>query len=143
LSVIAASLFGFLFGIGLIVAKMTDPARIIAFLDFAGAWDPTLAFVMIGAIVVAAPAFALARRRKLAPLGNRIVLPDRSLIDRRLLGGAALFGIGWGLCGICPGPSLVLLGSGNDAAAIFVVMIIIGSHIVAGVDRRKPTLLSS
>ncbi len=126
---VAAFLFGFLFGTGLIVAGMTDPARIIAFLDIAGAWDPSLALVMVSAIAVAAPAFALARRRPTTVLGDPIVLPDRRRIDRRLIIGPVVFGIGWGLGGLCPGPGLVLLGNDGVSAAIFVIAMAIGIWI--------------
>ncbi len=126
---LAAGLFGFLFGIGLIVAGMTDPARVLAFLDVAGAWDPTLAFVMIGAIAVAAPAFALARRQPVALLGETISLPDTKRIDARLIGGSALFGLGWGLAGVCPGPALVLLGNDGLSALLFVAALLAGGWI--------------
>ncbi len=126
---LAAGLFGFLFGIGLIVAGMTDPARVLAFLDVAGAWDPTLAFVMIGAIAVAAPAFALARRQPVALLGETISLPDTKRIDARLIGGSALFGLGWGLAGVCPGPALVLLGGDGLSALVFVAALLAGGWI--------------
>lgn len=126
---LTAGLFGFLFGIGLIVAGMTDPARVLAFLDVAGAWDPTLAFVMIGAIAVAAPAFAFARRQPVALLGETINLPDTKRIDARLVGGSALFGLGWGLAGICPGPALVLLGNDGLSALLFVAALLAGGWI--------------
>lgn len=124
-----AGIFGFVFGVGLIVAGMTDPARVLAFLDITGTWDPTLAFVMIGAIAVATPAFAIARRKPVAMLGDPIALPDRRLIDARLVGGAALFGLGWGLAGICPGPALVLLGNDGLSALLFVASLLAGGWI--------------
>ncbi len=130
---IAALLFGFLFGIGMIVAGMTDPARIIAFLDVAGTWDPSLALVMVTAIAVAAPAFALARRRPITVLGDAIALPDRRRIDRRLIVGPALFGIGWGLSGLCPGPGLVLLGNDGVSAVVFVITMALGIRIAEAV----------
>ncbi|MBY6265819.1 hypothetical protein EI613_28460 [Azospirillum sp. 412522] len=130
---LAAGIFGFVFGLGLIVAGMTDPARVLAFLAVAdiwtGAWDPTLAFVMIGAITVAAPAFAIARRKTVAVLGDPIALPDRRPIDVRLLGGAALFGLGWGLAGVCPGPALVLVGNDGLSALLFVASLLAGGWI--------------
>lgn len=130
---LTAGLFGFVFGLGLIVSGMTDPARVLGFLNVAniwtGTWDPTLAFVMIGAIAVAAPAFAIARRNPVALLGDPIALPDRRLIDARLVGGAALFGLGWGLAGICPGPALVLLGNDGLSALLFVASLLAGGWI--------------
>ncbi|BAI73460.1 hypothetical protein AZL_028220 [Azospirillum sp. B510] len=134
---LTAILFGFVFGLGLIIAGMTDPARVLAFLDVAGAWDPTLAFVMTGAIAVAAPAFAIARRKPVAALGDPIALPDRRHIDGRLVGGAALFGLGWGLAGICPGPALVLLGNDGLSALLFVAALLAGGGI-ADVLLRLP-----
>ncbi|HIJ63498.1 MAG TPA: hypothetical protein HPQ04_12465 [Rhodospirillaceae bacterium] len=127
---ITAALSGLLFGIGLIIAGMTDPVRIKAFLDVAGEWNPALALVMASAIAVAAPAFALARRRPRALLGDAIQLPDRRRIDGRLILGAAVFGLGWGLGGLCPGPSLVLLSNGGLSPFIFVVAMAAGMGIV-------------
>ena len=109
-----ASLFiGALFGAGLAVSGMINPARVIGFLDLAGRWDPTLAFVMIGALAVTIPGFALVHRRGLAPvLGGTFRIPSARDIDGRLILGAAVFGIGWGLSGLCPGPAIAALGSG-------------------------------
>ena len=104
---------GLLFGIGLLLAGMADPAKVLAFLDLAGAWDPSLMLVMGGAIAVAAPAYAWARQRQLTLLGTALHLPQGRRIDRRLLIGSLLFGMGWGLAGICPGPALVLLAQGK------------------------------
>ena len=103
---------GLIFGMGLTVSGMINPARVIGFLDVAGRWDPTLAFVMAGALAVATPAFALALRRGAQPqLGGKFQIPTRNDIDRRLIAGGAIFGIGWGLSGICPGPAIAALGS--------------------------------
>jgi uncharacterized membrane protein YedE/YeeE len=99
--IVAAGLVGVLFGLGLIVAGMANPAKVLAFLDVAGAWDPSLALVMGGAIGVALPAFALSRRRERGWLGARFDWPRASQIDRRLLMGSALFGVGWGMAGVC------------------------------------------
>jgi uncharacterized membrane protein YedE/YeeE len=106
---------------------MVDPARIAAFLDVTGDWNPALAFVMGGAIVVAAPAFAYARRHRHALIGEPFDLPDRFRITGRLVLGAALFGIGWGLSGICPGPGIVLAGSLDEHALVFVGTVVAGS----------------
>lgn len=104
---------GLLFGLGLLLAGMADPAKVLAFLDLAGAWDPSLMLVMGGAIAVAAPAYVWARQRQLTLLGTALHLPQGRRIDRRLLVGSLLFGMGWGLAGICPGPALVLLAQGK------------------------------
>lgn len=107
---IAAALFcGIVFGLGLAVSGMIDPAKVIGFLDFAGAWDPTLAFVMGGALLVTVPAFRLVLKRPSPVLADSFSLPARSSLDGRLLGGAALFGLGWGLVGFCPGPAVAAL----------------------------------
>ena len=127
MKVLASALFGVLFGVGLLVSGMTDPARVLGFLDVAGAWNPALAFVMAGAVVVAAPAFWIARKRQVSVLGEPIETPDRFKIDVRLLVGAGVFGVGWGLSGICPGPGLVLLGQDGLGAAAFVGALVVGS----------------
>ena len=126
----APFLLGLLFGAGLLVSGMTDPSRVIAFLDIAGAWNPSLAFVMGGAIAVSLPAFARARARPVSLLGAPIGLPDRRRrIDLPLVGGAALFGIGWGLSGICPGPSVVLLGQDPYDIYTFLASMILGGFV--------------
>jgi uncharacterized membrane protein YedE/YeeE len=138
MKVLSAALFGLLFGAGLIVSGMTDPARVIGFLDVTGAWNPALAFVMGGAVVVALPAFAFARRGGASALGGAIELPpDRFRIDRRLLAGAAIFGVGWGLVGVCPGPSLVLFGQDPSRAALFVGAMIVGAWIAGRRASRR------
>jgi uncharacterized membrane protein YedE/YeeE len=126
-----AMVFGLLFGAGLQVSGMTDPARIIGFLDVAGRWNPALAFVMAGAILVTLPAFAFARRRQTSVLGDRIELPDRLRFDRGLIVGSAIFGLGWGLAGICPGPGVVLLGYGLAKAGLFVGAVLAGAWLVS------------
>lgn len=105
-----ALLSGVIFGLGLIIAGMANPAKVLAFLDITGQWDPSLALVMVGAIAVAAPAFMWARRRERSLLGEPLQIPAARRVDRRLLVGSALFGIGWGIAGICPGPAWVLAG---------------------------------
>ena len=119
-------LLGLTFGFGLILAGMSDPAKVLAFLDIAGNWDPSLALVMGGAIGVAAPAYALARRRNNTWLGKPF--PSATVVrpDAPLLVGSALFGIGWGLSGFCPGPALVGLGAGYLPAIVFVIAMAIG-----------------
>ena len=117
---------GLLFGLGLIGSGMTNPAKVKGFLDVAGAWDPSLALVMAGAIAVGAFAFAAAKRRTTSWSGERIELPSSTLIDRRLVIGGMLFGAGWGIAGFCPGPALVAMGGGIGAAWIFGVAMLAG-----------------
>jgi len=128
---------GLLFGLGLIVAGMTDPGKVQGFLDLAGVWDPSLGFVMAGAIAVGLAGFAVARRRARSLLGLPMHLPAATGIDRRLLAGAALFGIGWGLAGICPGPAVVLMGAGVAKAWVFGLAMVAGMGLFAWVQRRS------
>ena len=117
---------GLIFGIGLILAGMMEPLKVKAFLDLAGAWDPSLALVMGGAIAVGVVAFVRARRRALSWTGAHIEIPGDRRIDSRLIVGGLLFGAGWGIAGFCPGPTLVALGSGMGAAALFVAAMLVG-----------------
>lgn len=117
---------GLVFGLGLIAGGMTDPAKVKGFLDLFGAWNPSLALVMGGAISVAVFAFAAARRRTLSWTGGHMELPVNTVIDRRLLAGGMLFGVGWGIGGFCPGPALVALSSGLPAAWVFVIAMLVG-----------------
>lgn len=117
---------GLVFGLGLIVAGMANPAKVKAFLDLAGAWDPSLLFVMAGGMAVAAVAFAVARRRTTTLLGAPLALPATRGIDRRLVAGSLTFGVGWGLAGICPGPALVLLGAGRAQGVVFFLAMLAG-----------------
>lgn len=126
---------GLLFGLGLLLAGMANPAKVLAFLDLAGAWDPSLMLVMGGAIAVAAPAFAWAKRRQRTLLGAPLELPQARQIDRRLLIGSALFGAGWGIAGICPGPALVLLAQGK--AVIFALAMLAGMSLHALFSSRR------
>lgn len=120
---------GLVFGIGLVISGMTDPVRVLGFLDVFGQWDPTLAFVMGGALVVTAPGFALLRRRQTTLLGEALTWSEATTIDAPLIGGAALFGIGWGLVGLCPGPALVNLASLSPKVFGFVVAMAIGARL--------------
>ena len=122
-------LSGLIFGIGLILAGMANPAKVLAFLDIAGLWDPSLGLVMAGAIGIGLVAFAIAKRRNLSYLGFSIQLPTNRIIDKRLVLGSMAFGIGWGLVGICPAPAFVLLGVGSSKGIIFVIAMIIGMGI--------------
>jgi uncharacterized membrane protein YedE/YeeE len=124
-----ALLAGLLFGLGLAVSGMTDPDKVLNFLDVAGRWDPSLALVMGGALLVSVPGFALVRRRARTFTGETLSAPATSGIDRRLLLGATLFGIGWGIAGFCPGPALANLVRSTDAIA-FVLAMLAGSQLV-------------
>ncbi|WP_062364885.1 DUF6691 family protein [Variovorax paradoxus] len=119
-------LAGLVFGLGLIVSGMANPAKVLGFLDLGGRWDPSLAFVMGGAIAVGAVAFAVARRRTRSLLGAAMRLPAARAIDRRLVLGSVLFGIGWGVAGFCPGPGLVAAGMGEVKALVFVAAMLAG-----------------
>ena len=121
-----ALLSGLIFGVGLIAGGMTDPSKVQAFLDLFGHWDPSLGFVMGGAIAVGLFGFAAARRRRLAWSGDPIELPASRVIDRRLISGGVLFGVGWGLGGFCPGPALTALGAGFVPALWFVLAMLAG-----------------
>ncbi|MGZ3276607.1 MAG: DUF6691 family protein [Caulobacteraceae bacterium] len=135
--VLTAAALGVLFGLGLLISGMTDPAKVLGFLDVAGAWNPQLAFVMGGAVAVSAPAFWIARRRAHALLGEPIELPQTRPVTRRLLGGAALFGLGWGLAGICPGPGLVLVGFDGLKAWVFALAVLAGGGLAELWLRRR------
>lgn len=128
---------GLLFGLGLAVAGMTSPDKVLGFLDVAGAWNPSLAFVMGGAVLTATPLFWLARRRAKPLAGTAFDCPPTTLIDARLLGGAALFGAGWGLAGICPGPALVDLAIDPSASWPFVAAMVAGLMFSSRVLRRR------
>ncbi|NOV25003.1 hypothetical protein E5S69_15975 [Cupriavidus necator] len=121
-----ALLAGLVFGIGLILSGMANPAKVLGFLDLAGAWDPSLAFVMAGAILVGVAAFALARRRQRSWLGLPMQWPALAAVTPRLVLGSAAFGVGWGLAGFCPGPALVALGAGYAKAWGFVAAMLAG-----------------
>lgn len=134
-STVIALLAGLLFGTGLILSGMTTPANVLAFLDIAGHWSPALAIVMATAIAVATPAFWLVRRRQHTLLGATTALSNRKPVDKTLLAGSAIFGVGWGLSGICPGPGLVIAASGSAGALVFVASMGIGMLIVARLQR--------
>jgi uncharacterized membrane protein YedE/YeeE len=117
---------GLLFGAGLAVSRMINPERVLGFLDFAGDWDPTLAFVMAGALAVSVPGYLIARRRSSALLGGAMQIPTRNDIDWKLVLGATLFGIGWGLVGFCPGPAIAALSAGLMPAFVFAAAMLAG-----------------
>lgn len=121
---------GTIFGAGLTIGGMTDPARVRGFLDLFGAWDPTLAFVMGGAVLVMALAWMLQRKMQRPAFAEGFSLPDRSDITPRLVGGAALFGVGWGIAGLCPGPGFAAMAIAPASAAVFVAAMLAGMLLV-------------
>lgn len=135
-----ASLFiGALFGAGLTVSEMVNPAKVIGFLDFAGDWDPTLGVVMAAALAVSAPGFAMARRRIAPFLGGAFRIPSRRDVDVRLIGGAVVFGIGWGLAGFCPGPAIAALAAGLWPVFVFVAAMVTGIGLYRVFATRSKT----
>jgi uncharacterized membrane protein YedE/YeeE len=134
---------GLVFGLGLIVAGMVNPAKILGFLDIAGTWDPSLALVMAGAIAVGLVAFALARRRTMSALGLAMELPSQRTVDSRLVAGSLAFGIGWGLAGFCPGPAIVALGAGYAKAAVFIVAMLLGMGAFELIERYRSHTVST
>jgi len=134
-------LAGLVFGLGLLVAGMANPGKVLGFLDIAGVWDPSLAFVMLGGIAVASVGFFFAGKRTRTFLDLPLQMPTARHIDRRLIVGSLLFGIGWGVAGICPGPALVLVGAGLFKGVVFVAAMLVGMGLFEilerGVKRRK------
>ena len=130
-----AFLVGLLFGLGLIISGMTDPSKVIAFLDLAGAWDPSLAFVMAGAILIGAGAFAIAKNRQRSLLGAPMQLSAATGLDKGLLIGSLIFGIGWGLSGFCPGPAVVSAAVGLPKAWLFVASMLAGMALYSMLER--------
>ncbi|HEX9647468.1 MAG TPA: DUF6691 family protein [Alphaproteobacteria bacterium] len=139
---LVAAVSGIVFGLGLGVSQMVDPAKVLAFLDLAGDWDPSLAFVMGGAVAVSLVAFRYSLRRRAPLLARSFALPEVSGIDARLLAGAALFGAGWGLVGFCPGPAIASFAFGQVESALFVAAMAAGmavANLVPGPSRRLGT----
>jgi len=132
---VSSFIVGLIFGIGLIFAGMTDPSKVIGFLDISGLWDPSLAFVMAGAILVGLVGFRFANHRTMNFLGGAIRLPTKTDIDKRLVVGSLLFGAGWGMAGFCPGPALVSLATGSSKAIIFVLSMIAGMALFESMER--------
>lgn len=135
--IITSLIAGLVFGIGLIISGMTNPAKVLGFLDLAGLWDPSLALVMGGAIAVGVVAFQIARKRSKSLLGDPMRLPSATQVDRRLLLGGLAFGVGWGLAGFCPGPALASLASGGAKPAIFTVAMVAGMVIYELAERAS------
>lgn len=140
MTAITALLAGLLFGVGLMVSGMANPAKVLGFLDPVGIWDPSLAFVMVGAILIGSLAFLVAKRRSRSFLGLPMQLPTNTTVTLRLVLGSAAFGVGWGLAGFCPGPALVALGAGYPKAIGFVAAMSAGMVIYEILERRKSTM---
>ncbi|WP_027779120.1 DUF6691 family protein [Paraburkholderia caledonica] len=137
MSLLVAMFSGLLFGVGLMVSGMANPAKVLGFLDLAGRWDPSLALVMAGAIAVGAIAFLYAKRRKKSLLGLPMQIPANANVTLRLVLGSAVFGVGWGLAGFCPGPALVALGAGLPKAWGFVAAMLAGMAVFELVERAS------
>jgi uncharacterized membrane protein YedE/YeeE len=135
--VLSALLTGLIFGLGLVISGMVNPAKVLGFLDVAGAWDPSLLLVMGGAVAVGAVAFLLAGRRERSVLGAEMMLPASGRIDRRLMLGSLVFGIGWGIAGFCPGPAVVAIGMAQVKAIVFVIAMLAGMGLFALLDRAQ------
>lgn len=134
---LSALLSGLVFGLGLIVAGMANPEKILGFLDLAGAWNPSLALVMVGAIGVGIIAFTIAKRRSRTLLGLPMQIPSAHHLDRRLILGSLVFGVGWGIAGFCPGPAIVAVGAGEMKAVIFVAAMLVGMGIYEWLTQAK------
>jgi uncharacterized protein len=134
--VATAFVCGLLFGIGLIVSQMSNPAKVIGFLDITGQWDPSLAFVMAGAVAVFALGYRLALRRSAPLLDKSFALPGKTNVDKALISGSLLFGLGWGLAGLCPGPAIVSSSFGDPRIWMFIVAMLSGMAIVRMIRQR-------
>ncbi|CAM5210290.1 hypothetical protein CDEF62S_00189 [Castellaniella defragrans] len=137
MGIMISLLVGVLFGTGLILSGMVLPAKVLGFLDITGAWDPSLGLVMTGAVLAGIGAFAVARHRQRSILGFEMKLPTARGIDRRLVLGSLLFGIGWGIAGLCPGPAVVNLGTGQTKAIVFFVALVSGMVLFECVGRHQ------
>lgn len=138
---IVAVICGLLFGAGLVVSDMVNPARVLAFLDVAGNWDPSLAFVMGGALIPSSIAYMIKRRRSRPILDTKFHVPANRRIDTKLVSGAALFGLGWGLVGLCPGPAIAFLVTGRSESAVFAAAMLAGMFVHRIVSSRQETPL--
>lgn len=133
---VSSFIAGLLFGVGLLLAGMVNPGKVLAFLDLSGAWDPSLGLVMVGAIAVAIGPFTWARQQSRSLLGRTIQLPTERKLDPRLIGGNLLFGTGWGLAGICPGPAMVILLAGHWQAIVFMLAMLAGMLLFAALEAK-------
>ncbi len=131
---------GLVFGLGLVISGMANPAKVLGFLDLGGLWDPSLAFVMGGAVAVAAPGLAWLRRRRASLSGEPLHWPTATRIDLRLAAGSLAFGAGWGMAGFCPGPALVAAAAGVHAALVFVAAMVVGMGLFSAIEyfKRRP-----
>ena len=136
MSRLIALLSGVIFGLGLIISEMVNPAKVIAFLDLADAWNPSLGLVMAGAIAVALPAFYVAKRKQNSVCGMEMHLPNNKTIDTRLIVGSLTFGVGWGVAGFCPAPALVSAATGQWQAIVFSLAMIIGFYVFSVLERK-------
>lgn len=143
MAALASLACGLVFGFGLLISGMTQPSKVLGFLDILGRWDPTLAFVMAGALVLSSIGFALARRQAQPALAARHLWPTRSDIDRPLVVGSVLFGIGWGLVGLCPGPALVNLASLTPSVVVFVLAMAAGMIVKDLWERHAPSAVAA
>ena len=134
---LTAFIAGLIFGLGLLLAGMANPAKVLGFLDLAGAWDPSLGLVMAGAIGVAVLPLTWAKRRQRSLLGAPMQLPVKRELDRRLIGGSLLFGVGWGIAGICPGPAVAIVLTGHWQVLLFVAAMLLGMLLFEVLERRE------
>ena len=145
MSILVQFAIGLVFGLGLVIAGMSDPAKVLNFLDLGaiptGGWDPSLAFVMAGAIAVTFAGFRLVLRRPQPIFGGKFHLPTATDIDARIIAGPAIFGVGWGLAGFCPGPAFTALGTGGSAAVVFVAAMLVGMAGARWLANRPTTLV--
>ena len=130
---------GVLFGLGLLLAGMANPAKVLAFLDIGGAWDPSLALVMAGAIAVAVIPLNRARTHRQYLLGAPMQLPVKRELDARLIGGSLVFGVGWGMAGICPGPAIAIVLTGHWQAGVFLLALLAGMYVFSALEGRRVT----
>lgn len=137
MSKLTAFLAGLVFGLGLLLAGMANPAKVLAFLDVAGAWDPSLALVMVGAIAFAVIPMNWAHKNKQSLLAAPMQLPVNRELDLRLIGGSMVFGIGWGIAGICPGPAVAILLTGHWQVLIFVLAMLAGMYVFSALEERR------
>ncbi|MFZ2737248.1 MAG: DUF6691 family protein [Burkholderiaceae bacterium] len=138
MQILSALIAGLIFGLGLLVSGMANPAKVLGFLDLAGAWDPSLALVMVGAIAVGLITFSAAKRRTVSLLGAAMQLPTYKLINARLIVGSVVFGVGWGIAGFCPGPAVVALGLGELKALAFVLAMLLGMALFDWLEAAPP-----
>lgn len=130
---------GVLFGLGLLLAGMANPAKVLAFLDIGGAWDPSLALVMAGAIAVAVIPLNRARTHRQSLLGAPMQVPVKRELDARLIGGSLVFGVGWGMAGICPGPAIAIVLTGHWQAGVFLLALLAGMYVFSALEGRRVT----